>query len=240
MPNEPKNMQAAESEYVDAMSSNKADPDDSIWEWVATSYRATPPSRRDINTFVDTLMQEVKSTSTTVKIGSHALHHGYRPSSTFLWPAVVVSALLIVFAGGIWIGRLSVQESVDSRSLTRHSSPMDSEIHSTVAAISTESSSNVSTTSSGTARTVQFVLSAPHASQVTLVGDFNGWDVNATPMISRPGSGLWTVSVSLPPGRHVYAFVIDGDEWIADPAAPQVAVDAFGSSNSVIVVGGST
>jgi 1,4-alpha-glucan branching enzyme len=86
-------------------------------------------------------------------------------------------------------------------------------------------------------RLVQFVLSAPKASQVTVVGDFNEWDPAATPMVRREG-GAWTAAIPVSPGRHVYAFIVDGDRWVADPAAPMAPEDGFGIRNSVIVVGG--
>src|SRR5262245_42758670 len=86
-------------------------------------------------------------------------------------------------------------------------------------------------------RLVQFVLSAPKASQVTVVGDFNQWDPAATPMVRREG-GAWTAAIPVAPGRHVYAFIVDGDRWVSDPAAPLAPEDGFGIRNSVIVVGG--
>jgi hypothetical protein len=45
------------------------------------------------------------------------------------------------------------------------------------------------------------------------------------------------VSVPLVRGRHVYAFVVDGSHWVADPAAPLAAEEGFGFRNSVVVVG---
>jgi len=86
-------------------------------------------------------------------------------------------------------------------------------------------------------RLVQFVLTAPKASHVTVVGDFNEWDPAATPMARRDG-GAWTAAIPVAPGRHVYAFIVDGDRWVADPAAPLAPEDGFGIRNSVIVVGG--
>lgn len=86
-------------------------------------------------------------------------------------------------------------------------------------------------------RLVQFVLTAPKASQVTVVGDFNQWDPAATPMVRRE-SGAWTAAIPVSSGRHVYAFIVDGDRWVADPAAPLAPEDGFGIRNSVIVVGG--
>jgi 1,4-alpha-glucan branching enzyme len=68
-----------------------------------------------------------------------------------------------------------------------------------------------------------------------LVGSFNEWDPGATPLVRDVASGKWVVSLRLPPGRHVYAFVVDGDVT-ADPSAPRAADDDFGSVNSVVLV----
>jgi hypothetical protein len=93
-----------------------------------------------------------------------------------------------------------------------------------------------STTSPGEEReVVRFELSAPSASRVALVGSFNEWNPVATPLERDAASGKWVVSLRLPPGRHVYAFVVDGDVT-ADPAAPRAADDDFGSTNSVVLV----
>jgi 1,4-alpha-glucan branching enzyme len=83
---------------------------------------------------------------------------------------------------------------------------------------------------------VAFVVRRPGARAVALVGDFNRWDVTATPMRRLP-DGTWTAEVPLTPGRHGYSFVVDGATWVLDPRAP-VARDAdFGRDHSVIVVG---
>ncbi len=85
-------------------------------------------------------------------------------------------------------------------------------------------------------RTVtQFVLIAPGADSVTVVGDFNDWNVAATPL-ERSG-GVWSVAVPLGPGRYRYAFVVNGAIWQRDPEAP-AADDEFGRANSVVTVGG--
>ena len=84
---------------------------------------------------------------------------------------------------------------------------------------------------------VRFELAAPSASRVTLVGSFNEWNPVATPLQRDPATGKWIVSLRLPPGRHVYAFLVDGDVT-TDPAAPRAADDDFGSANSVLLVGG--
>jgi hypothetical protein len=84
---------------------------------------------------------------------------------------------------------------------------------------------------------VQFVLFAPSASSVALVGDFNDWDPSATQLVpSEDRSGAWQVALPLSPGRHEYAFVIDGTEWRPDPAAPAGSDPEFGTPNSIVTV----
>ncbi|MDQ3998350.1 MAG: isoamylase early set domain-containing protein [Gemmatimonadota bacterium] len=87
---------------------------------------------------------------------------------------------------------------------------------------------------------VKFVLVAPQAARVSLVGDFNRWDPAATPMERTPTGGTWSVVVPLSAGRHEYAFVVDGKQWLPDPSAPLAPVDGFGAPNSVVLVRGSS
>lgn len=84
---------------------------------------------------------------------------------------------------------------------------------------------------------MQFVLDArevPAATQLSVVGDFNDWQVTATPMTL--GGGVWSVSLPMTQGRHVYAFVVNGKDWIADPRAPRTRDADFGRPSSVVIV----
>ncbi len=84
---------------------------------------------------------------------------------------------------------------------------------------------------------VQFVLDAREAASATtlhVVGDFNDWDVNAAPMTLE--NDVWSTSLPITQGRHVYAFVVDGERWIADPRAPQTKDADFGRPTSVVIV----
>ncbi len=81
---------------------------------------------------------------------------------------------------------------------------------------------------------VRFVLRAPAAHAVAVAGTFNQWDATATPLVPSEG-GLWTATLVLPRGEHQYAFVVDGADWLPDPAAPAVD-DGFGRRNSVLTV----
>jgi Glycogen recognition site of AMP-activated protein kinase len=88
-------------------------------------------------------------------------------------------------------------------------------------------------------RVIKFVLVAPQASKVAVVGDFNGWDTAASPAERNP-DGSWTTFVPLLPGRHVYSFVVDGRHFVADPTAPIAPDDGYGQNNSVVVVSGAS
>ena len=91
-----------------------------------------------------------------------------------------------------------------------------------------------------TSRQFQFVVVAPRATRVALVGDFNDWDATRTPMRPSPrGGSVWTAVLPLSPGRYRYAFLVDGSRWLADPAAPHARDDEFGAPSSVVTVGGS-
>ena len=87
-------------------------------------------------------------------------------------------------------------------------------------------------------QTVQFVLRAPRASSVTLVGDFNDWDTVGNPMAKAAGD-LWTITIPLTAGRYTYTFIVDGKRWVADPSAPRAPADEFGQPSSVVTVGAS-
>jgi hypothetical protein len=84
--------------------------------------------------------------------------------------------------------------------------------------------------------TVRFVIVAPSARQVSLVGDFNRWDVSANPMRPSQDGQSWIIEMPLSRGRHTYAFVVDGDV-LRDPSALTLVDDDFGVRNSIIFVG---
>ena len=81
----------------------------------------------------------------------------------------------------------------------------------------------------------QFVFEQEAASEISIVGDFNDWKVGATPLTRLP-NGLWTATVPLVPGRHVYAYVLDGTLFVADPRAPKAGDADYGREGSVVMV----
>ena len=61
-----------------------------------------------------------------------------------------------------------------------------------------------------------FAITAPDARTIAVAGSFNRWDPSRHPLSGPDRSGRWTATLSLPPGRYEYLFVINGD--LATPA----------------------
>lgn len=86
-----------------------------------------------------------------------------------------------------------------------------------------------------TVSVVRFVF-VGDAETVSLVGDFNAWGGKPVALAANGRNDVWTVSLPLVPGRHEYAFIVDGHRWVADPFAP-VSSDEFNTPSSIITVG---
>ncbi|MFQ5601278.1 MAG: glycogen-binding domain-containing protein, partial [Candidatus Krumholzibacteriia bacterium] len=78
---------------------------------------------------------------------------------------------------------------------------------------------------------VRFVYVDPAASEVYLVGDFNGWSPSATPLDPEQ-DGAWVALVFMDPGTYEYKFLVDGS-WRLDPDNPEVSPNG----NSMVRVG---
>ncbi len=83
---------------------------------------------------------------------------------------------------------------------------------------------------------VQFVYDDASANTVQVVGDFNGWGREVVAMSRVEGSSAWSVVLPLTPGRHLYAFVVNDTQWVADPRAPRHSDRDFGKPESVVMV----
>jgi len=74
------------------------------------------------------------------------------------------------------------------------------------------------------------------AKQVSLLGDFNGWDETATPM-KRDKDGTFSVTIELESGYHQqFRYLADGHIWLNDEAADMYVVSSLGSENSVLLL----
>ncbi|MBM3889431.1 MAG: hypothetical protein FJ388_09925 [Verrucomicrobia bacterium] len=83
-------------------------------------------------------------------------------------------------------------------------------------------------------RRVEVTLDAPQAQQVTIAGDFNGWEVTTMPL-TKSADGLWRIALSLKPGTYQYKFLRDG-EWVNDPNNLNLVPNEFGSLNNILEV----
>lgn len=86
-------------------------------------------------------------------------------------------------------------------------------------------------------QSVQLVFRDPTAHRVSVVGDFTEWDARQAPMTQDSASGLWSITLALRPGRHVYAFLVDDTVWVQDPRAMEAPDADFGRPGSVLLVG---
>lgn len=84
-------------------------------------------------------------------------------------------------------------------------------------------------------------VDAPQAKQVFVAGTFNGWNPESHPL-KRNADRLWVITLDLPPGRHEYKLVIDG-QWCCEPGCdpsydgcPGCTPNEFGTMNRVMVV----
>jgi hypothetical protein len=83
---------------------------------------------------------------------------------------------------------------------------------------------------------VQFAFADPAAKSVTVAGDFNDWNAEATALRDTDGDGIWTGLIALRPGLHKYMFVVNGEQWVTDPEAERYVDDGFGMRNAVIAI----
>jgi 1,4-alpha-glucan branching enzyme len=88
-------------------------------------------------------------------------------------------------------------------------------------------------------RTCRVTFELPTAAEAmaaNVVGEWNGWSGDATPMSKRK-DGRLSVTVSLEAGRpYRYRFLLDGERWENDWAADAYVANDFGGEDSLIKV----
>jgi len=136
----------------------------------------------------------------------------FRINVAMVVPVAVISAVIVAIAVGKW----SRREPAPVVVRTERPAPVPSNEPPEGTVIAT------------------FELAAPDARTVAVAGDFNGWDVTATPLTDANGDGIWTATVPIEPGRYAYMFVVDGTRWVLDPDAEAVQPDGFGGTNAVL------
>ncbi len=103
--------------------------------------------------------------------------------------------------------------------------------------VAAPSAASPAATPSGASKAVFTFRPAAGARSVTVAGSFNNWNSNANPLADADGDGIWTADVALAPGVYQYKFVVNGSDWLVDPANPKKAEDGLGGENSVLTVG---
>ena len=76
---------------------------------------------------------------------------------------------------------------------------------------------------------------AARATSVHLVGDFNRWNEQTTPMQRDGRAGVWRVRLELDKGREFqFRYLVDSTSWHNDWHADRYVPNIHGSDNSVI------
>ena len=83
-------------------------------------------------------------------------------------------------------------------------------------------------------RTISFMYLAPQAKEVTIMGDFNGWDPKTHPMQKYP-DGAWRVDVLLTHGHHQYLLIVDGQPTL-DPRGQGISRNEKNERVSMVAV----
>jgi len=84
---------------------------------------------------------------------------------------------------------------------------------------------------------VDFILPetiAADADTAYLVGDFNNWDEQATPM-TQLKNGSFKVTIELEPNReYQFRYLVNGNQWHNDWDADKYVPNPFSGDNSII------
>lgn len=71
------------------------------------------------------------------------------------------------------------------------------------------------------------------AGNVSVLGDFNGWDPTAHPLKKR-SNGTRSVSVELPAGEYRFKYCTAEGEWFCDPQVADTVDNEFNSTDSLL------
>jgi glycosidase len=77
------------------------------------------------------------------------------------------------------------------------------------------------------------------AQSVWVSGTFNSWapSPDQGAIVLEKDGDLWSTTTTIEEaGRHLYKFIVDGNQWVSDPANPVGEDDGLGGRNSVLEV----
>ncbi len=83
---------------------------------------------------------------------------------------------------------------------------------------------------------VTFVLPHnPDQPRIYVVGDFNGWDPAATPLVKRPNQTR-SASVTVDPGqRYKFRYYVADGSWLNDDSADAYESNEHGSHDCLLI-----
>lgn len=152
----------------------------------------------------------------------------------FLWKLFIVAS---VFGIGYIIGRehsFEEDEDWDSDDDSSTDIKSDDSSSATQAGAGATAATAAAAAVSGSEKLVAFEYKDEKATSCSVVGDFNDWNKDKTPLKLENGS--WRCNISLKPGRHEYKFVVNNTDWITDPKGSETAPDKYGGRSSIITV----
>jgi 1,4-alpha-glucan branching enzyme len=77
---------------------------------------------------------------------------------------------------------------------------------------------------------------AAEAKTINLVGDFNNWDTNSTPL-TKLKNGEFKVTVNLKKdSEYQYRYLVDNNIWRNEENADKYVMNEYNSENAVVVV----
>lgn len=80
----------------------------------------------------------------------------------------------------------------------------------------------------------RFVIYQSEIKQIEIAGSFTNWQ--RIPLEPAGSTGYWEITLDIPPGEHVFSYILDGDKILADPTMPAQEEDDFGTLNSILIV----
>ncbi len=90
---------------------------------------------------------------------------------------------------------------------------------------------------------VTFHLKSPASRTVQVAADFNNWALGDAEsgevlvgLMERDESGVWELTIELPPGRYRYKYLLGESNWVLDPANPRVVDDGRGGKANLLIV----
>jgi enterochelin esterase family protein len=73
-----------------------------------------------------------------------------------------------------------------------------------------------------------------NVNSITVPGDFNGWDLDAAPMVNLIQTNFWYFSQYFELNARLdYKFVLNGNVWILDPENPNTIMGGFGPNSEL-------